>query len=68
MDISIRVPFWETSPYLALHIKHWGWQLGPRPRQLFVVMLMWGRFFVSPKWGGYRSWELALPIKTYILK
>lgn len=63
LDLAIRIPLFETSPYLALHVKHFGWQCGARQRQIFVVMLMWGRFFMSPQWSGYRSWYPQVPIK-----
>lgn len=63
MDITLKVP-WLTrrKPYIALHIKHWGWRLGKgRHRQIFVVMFMWGRQFMDSKCGGYVSFRPEIP-------
>lgn len=63
MDLSLSLP-WRNrcAPYVALHIKHWGWSLGRgRHRQIFTVGLMWGRFFMDPKWGGSRFWYPEIP-------
>lgn len=62
MDISLRLPWINRRrPYVALHIKHWGWALGRgRHRQIFVVLLMAGRQFSNSK-GWMKSWYPEIP-------
>lgn len=47
MDLNLHLP-WPNlhKPFIALHVKHYGWSLGRgRHRQIFVVMLVWGKLF-----------------------
>jgi len=63
MDICLRLPWLNRRrPYIALHLKHWGWALGRRRhRQIFVLMFMWGRQFMPTKCGGHKSFYPAIP-------
>lgn len=61
MDTMLKLPWVSRHrPYVALHVKHWGWALGRgKHRQIFVVMLMWGRLFND---GGRKlSWYPGIP-------
>jgi hypothetical protein len=61
MELSLSLPWVNRHrPYLALHVKHWGWALGNgKHRQIFVVMLMWGRYFNDG--GKFISWYPEIP-------
>jgi len=73
MTIGVKVdwcwrilPWMRTTPFLALHIahfghRHYGGEQGSH--RVYNIGLIWGRQFCGhkPGWAGMKWWHLTLP-------
>ncbi len=58
MDLCLSLP-WPNrrKPYVALHVKHWGWRCHRgKSAEVWTVGLMAGRFFMPEGYRGFSKW------------
>ena len=56
-----RIPFMRHTPYVALHVSHFGHRMPGNGKSypVYTVLLMWGRMFSDR--STMKSWHLTSP-------